>query len=117
MTELTEIKCGPCEGGVDTLTAEEAWDLQQSTPNWAVSMIWENGLPLSCLKRSFKFDDFAQALELVNKIGKIAEEEGHHPDIEFGWGYVRVVLLTHAIGGLSKNDFIVAAKIDQIIKE
>lgn len=115
MTEnLTEIKCEACEGGVEPLDAGETWDLQQSTPDWSVSLTWILSKPYSCIKREFKFDDFAKALKIVNKIGKIAENEGHHPDIEFGWGYVNVLLMTHAIGGLSKNDFIVAAKIDQI---
>lgn len=66
------------------------------------------------LRREFKFKDFKEALAFVNKIGAIAEEEGHHPDIELGWGKVEVELSTHAIGGLSVNDFIMAAKIDKI---
>ncbi len=116
LEKLEDIKCEPCEGGVEVLLPEEAWDLQRSTPDWSISLIWPNKLPLSCIRREFKFSNFAQALKLVNKIGKIAEKEGHHPDIEFGWGYVKLVLLTHAIGGLSTNDFIVAAKIDKAAK-
>lgn len=68
------------------------------------------------LVREFEFKDFAEALSFVNKVGAIAEEEGHHPDISFGWGRVSVELTTHAIEGLSENDFIVAAKIDEIKK-
>ncbi len=114
LEKLEDLKCEACEGGVEPLDAGETWDLQQSTPDWSVSLTWIHSKPYSCIKREFKFDDFAKALKVVNKIGKIAENEGHHPDIEFGWGYVNVLLMTHAIGGLSKNDFIVAAKIDRI---
>lgn len=67
------------------------------------------------IRREFKFKDFKEALAFVNKIGEIAEEEGHHPDIELGYGRVAVNLSTHAIGGLSTNDFIVAAKIDRLL--
>lgn len=108
MTELTEQKCLPCEGSVERLLFEDAFELQTSTPMWA---ILENKLD-----REFKFDNFAEALEFVNKVGVIAEAEGHHPDIKFGWGYVNIELTTHAIDGLSKNDFIIAAKIDSLLK-
>ncbi len=66
------------------------------------------------IKRSFKFKDFTEALIFVNKVSKIAEEEDHHPDISFGWGKAEVTLYTHAVGGLSENDFILAAKINQL---
>lgn len=104
---MTENKCEACEGNIKHLSFEEAFDLQSSTPLWSI-LVDE-------IIRDFKFDDFAQALEFVNKIGKIAEKEGHHPDINMGWGYVNVMLTTHAIKGLSKNDFIVAAKIDKAL--
>ena len=67
------------------------------------------------ISKNFKFKDFKEALAFVNKVGDIAESEGHHPDIELGWGKVTITLSTHAIGGLSQNDFIVAAKINNII--
>ncbi len=66
------------------------------------------------LKRRFKFKNFAEALVFVNRVGAIAEREGHHPDISFGWGYVEITLFTHAVKGLSENDFILAAKIDKL---
>jgi len=69
------------------------------------------------IERKFKFKDFKEALAFVNKIGEIAEQEGHHPDITFSWGYVDVELSTHAIGGLSVNDFILAAKINKLQQE
>ena len=66
------------------------------------------------LKKSFIFKDFNESQNFVNQVGKISEEEGHHPDITFGWGYAKINIITHAIEGLSENDFILAAKIDQI---
>ena len=65
------------------------------------------------LNKNFKFDNFLQSQEFVNKVGEIAEQEGHHPDIWFGWGYAKISITTHAIEGLSENDFILAAKIDK----
>jgi len=108
MTELTEQKCLACEGGVKPLSIEETWDLQSKTPEWSVLN--------KCIQRLFEFNNFAKALRFVNMVGVIAEAEGHHPDIEFGWGYAKITLLTHAIDGLSINDFIVAAKIDSLLK-
>ena len=67
------------------------------------------------LNKKFNFENFSQSQEFVNKVGIISEEEGHHPDILFGWGYAEIKITTHAIEGLSENDFILAAKIDQII--
>ena len=99
----------PCEGGMVKLLFEDSFELQSNTPLWSILV--------DKLVRNFAFDDFAQALDFVNQVGKVAEEEGHHPDITFGWGYVNIELTTHAIDGLSENDFIVAAKIDQILGE
>ena len=109
MNDLTKKVCLPCEGGVEKLLFDNAFELQSNTPMWSILV--------DKLVRDFVFDDFAQALYFVNHVGKIAEEEGHHPDITFGWGYVKIELTTHAIDGLSENDFIVAAKIDQILGE
>ena len=67
------------------------------------------------LIKNFKFDNFLQSQEFVNKVGKIAEEEGHHPDLWFGWGYARIKIFTHAIKGLAESDFILASKIDKIV--
>lgn len=98
----------PCEGGILPLTAERVAELTPQVPEWRVA---ENHR----LVREWKFPDFASVLAAVNTIGVIAEAEGHHPDIRFGWGYLEVTLYTHAIDGLFTNDFIVAAKIDQAL--
>src|SRR5258706_9918581 len=98
---LTQKKCVSCEGGVAMLTPGEAKTMLKEVPGWMISTDGK------ILKRHFKFDDFAQALDFTNKIGAIAESEGHHPDLKVGWGYVEVELWTHAIGGLHENDFIV----------
>ncbi len=89
------------------MTMDEARPYLEEVKDWKV----EDGKKL---KREFKFKDFKEALAFVNKIGETAEEESHHPDIELGWGRVAVELSTHAIGGLSVNDFILAAKIDKL---
>ncbi len=107
MTEdLTGKVCTPCQGGIPPLTAAEAESLRKQTPKWDLtdSATW--------LRRSFKFKDFAASLDFVNRVGALAEAEGHHPDIAFGWGYADVSLQTHKIKGLHENDFILAAKID-----
>lgn len=75
---------------------------------------WELSDGAKKIEKSWKFADFAQALAFVNKVGAVAEEENHHPEIEFTWGKVEIELSTHSIGGLSENDFILAAKIDAL---
>jgi len=107
MVDLTEKVCRACEGGTPPLTEEQSADLLKQTPDWFIK---HNKF----LKRKFEFKDFKEALDFVNKVGKIAEKEGHHPDITLGYGYVKIELTTHAIKGLSENDFIVAAKINQL---
>lgn len=106
MSELTQKHCVPCEGGFPALTLEQAKDLMEQVPEWKLS---EDGRRIS---RTFGFKDFDTALAFVNEIGKIAQEEWHHPEIRLMWGSVEVVMTTHSISGLSENDFIVAAKID-----
>ena len=106
MTGLTAKTCVPCRGGVPALTADEAKHYLAETPKWALDGA------ATRLEHRFAFDNFAAALEFVNKLGALAEQEGHHPDITFGWGYCNVVLYTHKIKGLHENDFIMAAKID-----
>ena len=91
------------------LMAQEIEELRKQVPEWEV-LDWHE------LKRRFKFKDFAEALVFVNKVGSLAESEGHHPDIKFGWGYAEIATLTHAVDGLSENDFILAAKIDALSK-
>lgn len=109
MSELARKKCIPCEGNVLPLTPEEAQEMQKHlSEDWA--LIDEAHL----LAKSFHFPNFKKTMEFVNKVAEIAEEEGHHPDLTVSYGDVTVELMTHAIGGLSENDFILAAKIDEI---
>jgi 4a-hydroxytetrahydrobiopterin dehydratase len=108
MENLTQAKCVPCEGGVAPLTEAEIAEFTPQVPEWRV-------VEHHHIMREWKFPDFASALKAVNAIGAIAESEGHHPDIRFGWGYLEVTLYTHAIDGLFKNDFILAAKIDAVL--
>ena len=108
MDDLISQKCVPCEGGTKPLTPGEAEPFLKAVEDWQL----ENGGKK--IMKKFKFPDFKTALNFVNKIGAIAEEEGHHPDIKLGYGKVEVELSTHAIGGLSVNDFIMAAKINKL---
>ena len=111
MPKLTFQKCISCEGGARPLSSLQYAPLLKEVPGWKVI----NGKQL---EREFQFKNFKIALEFVNNVGKIAEKEGHHPDLFlFSWNKVKVTLYTHAIGGLSKNDFIVAAKIDSLMKK
>ena len=106
--ELAAKKCVSCEGGMPPATRDEAAILLKQINAWTLSgdSRW--------ISKEFKFKDFAEALAFTDKVGEIAESEGHHPDIQLSWGKVVVELTTHAIKGLSENDFIVAAKIDKI---
>jgi 4a-hydroxytetrahydrobiopterin dehydratase len=109
MSKLSEKRCIPCEGGVDPLTQAEAEKLlQELDPEW--TLVDGGGL----LARSFNFPNFKKTMEFVNKVADIAEEENHHPDMTVSYSNVGVELMTHAIGGLSENDFILASKIDLI---
>ena len=111
MSKLSKKKCVPCEGGVDPLNPDQAQELLKE-----LSDEWMLIDQCRMLARTFVFKDFKGALAFANKVGAIAEEEGHHPDMTIGWGNLGVELTTHAIGGLSMNDFIVAAKIDELEK-
>ena len=108
MKDLTQMKCVACEGGVPKLTEGDAKAFLTHTPLWTLAP------DAASIMRNFKFKNFKEALAFANSVGAIAEEEGHHPEITVGWGKVSVHLTTHAIGGLSENDFIVAAKVDQL---
>jgi|SRR3569832_240528 len=108
MTELAAKVCVACEGGVPPLAKAQAQELNKQLKGWTVS--GDN----KWLSKEFKFADFKEALAFTNKVGEIAEKEGHHPDIVLSWGKVVIELTTHAIQGLSENDFILAAKIDQL---
>ena len=105
---LTEQKCVPCEGGVDPISRPDAEALLSRLTGWALA---NDALSIS---KSYTFADFKATMAFVNKIAAIAEEEGHHPDLAVSYGKVKVDLSTHAIKGLSMNDFILAAKIDAI---
>jgi 4a-hydroxytetrahydrobiopterin dehydratase len=108
MTELAGKTCVPCRGGVPPLPRVEAEGYLRQTPGWALI---DDGKQI---ERKFAFKSFKEALAFVNQVGALAEAEGHHPDITFGWGYARVSLHTHKIKGLHENDFIMAAKIDRL---
>ena len=112
MEELTQLKCTACRGGDPTLTDAEIAGLQPQIPEWRVIEI--NGIKR--LERVFTFKDFVSALAFTNKAGALAEEEGHHPAILTEWGKVTVSWWTHKIKGLHRNDFIMAAKTDELYK-
>jgi 4a-hydroxytetrahydrobiopterin dehydratase len=106
MSELAKKKCVPCTVGTPALKGEELQRFyQQLEEGW--TLVGEEKL-----EKTYRFKDFKEALLFVNHIGKIAEEEGHHPDIELSWGKVKVKLSTHKIKGLSESDFVLAAKCD-----
>ncbi len=106
--ELKDKICVPCQGGIPPLTFKEAKSFLRKTSGWELQE------EATRLYRSFKVSDFQAALDFVNKVGIIAEEKGHHPDIKFGWGYINILIFTHKINGLHENDFILAAKINTI---
>lgn len=107
---LENDKCVPCRGGVPTLSNEEIDLYYRQLQSWSV--VEMDGIKR--LQKSFNFDDFAEALAFTNKVGAIAELEGHHPDILTEWGKVTISWWTHKIRGLHKNDFIMAAKTDAL---
>jgi len=106
MSELFEKACVPCRGGVAPLTPQQIAPLLEQLDGWSVI---EN----HHLSKTYKFPDFATALDMVNRVGLVAENEGHHPDIALSWGEVRLDLFTHKINGLTESDFILAAKADR----
>ena len=110
MNDLLKKKCLPCEGGAIPFDVSEIHKYQKKVDGWNITKNQKNNY---LLEKKFIFKNFLESLDFVNKVGKISEEEGHHPDILFGWGYAKITITTHAIEGLSENDFILAAKIDQ----
>ena len=113
MTEdLTKKKCVPCEGGVIPFDISEIHVYQKKVDGWD---ILKNEKKIFHLHKKYLFKNFLDSQSFINKVGEISEKEGHHPDILFGWGYAEIKITTHAIEGLSENDFILAAKIDQLI--
>ena len=109
MSDLLDKKCVPCEGGVTAFDISEIHKYQKKVDGWNVS---QNERNIYYLEKKFTFKNFLESQKFVNEVGNIAESQGHHPDIIFGWGYAKVSITTHAIEGLSENDFILAAKID-----
>ena len=108
--KLCQSKCKPCEGGVPILSRVEAEKYQSATPLWSIND------DATMIARKVSRKDFVQTIELVNQIAEVAESEQHHPDLHLtGYRNLRIDLTTHAIGGLSENDFIVAAKIDRLL--
>lgn len=105
MERLAGKHCVPCHGGVPRLKAEESARLLAQLEGWQV-------FEEHHLSKEYRFSNFAAAFDFVKRVGEVAEGEGHHPDIEFGWGYARLKIYTHAIDGLSESDFILAARID-----
>lgn len=110
MTELSQQKCEACRSGDPMLTDAEVAELQPQVPDWEVVEV--DGI--ARLQRVFKFKNYAQAVEFTNKIASIAEEEDHHPLIVLEWGKVTVQWWTHVVKGLHKNDFIMAARTDEL---
>ena len=107
MSDLASKNCVPCRGGVPPLKGQELHSLSHQLPNWSV-------IDEHHITRKFTFPDFQKALDFVNRVGAVAEQQGHHPDILLTWGKVEITLWTHAVNGLTESDFIMAAKIDQI---
>jgi 4a-hydroxytetrahydrobiopterin dehydratase len=107
MSELASKQCVPCRGGVPPLHVEEIERLRAQLSGWEV--VKEHHL-----KKNYGFSNFRDALKFVNQVGELAEEQGHHPDLCFGWGKVEISIWTHKIDGLTESDFILAAKIDEL---
>ena len=106
MSELSSRQCVPCRGGVPPLQGDEITALLNQVVGWEV-------INQHHLKKNYRFADFKEALAFVNQVGELAEEQGHHPDICFGWGQAEITIWTHKIDGLTESDFILAAKIDE----
>ncbi len=111
MDDLSKKKCVPCEGGIPSFNLGEIHKYLKKVDGWDVKKNEDENF---YLLKEFKFENFVNAQDFVTKVGAIAETEGHHPDIWFGWGYAKIKIFTHAINGLAESDFILAAKIDKI---
>lgn len=107
MPGLASKHCVPCRGGVPALTGEQIKPFLEQLHGWQV--VQEHHL-----QKHYEFPDFAQALAFVNKVGEVAEQEGHHPDIYLTWGKVGIEIYTHKVDGLTESDFILAAKLDEL---
>ena len=111
MSDLLSKKCTSCEDGILPFDISEIHKYQKKIDGWDVI---ESEKKIYFLEKVFNFKNFISSQDFINKVGKISEEEGHHPDIYFGWGYATIKIFTHAIKGLAESDFILAAKVDQL---
>ena len=111
MSDLLKKKCKPCEGGVIPFDISQIHLYQKKVDGWDII---KNEKGIYLLEKNFKFKNFLESQKFTNKVGELSENEGHHPEITFGWGYAKIYITTHAIEGLSENDFILAAKIDKV---
>jgi len=111
MSDLADKKCIPCEGGIPSFDLSQIHKYLKKVDGWDVRSDDEKSYYLI---KEYKFNNFLDSQIFINKVGDIAEKEGHHPDILFGWGYAKVQIFTHKINGLVESDFILAAKIDKI---
>jgi len=111
MTQLLEKKCVPCEGNISAFDYSQIHKYLKKINGWEVK---QNDKKNYYLEKNFKFENFLSSQKFINLVGDISEKEGHHPDISFGRGYAKIKICTHAISGLSENDFILAVKIDNI---
>ena len=107
MARLCDLSCKACRGDMPVLGGQELADYARQVPQWTV-------VDEHHLSRTFRFPDFVTALEFVNRVGALAEEEGHHPKIVLTWGKVTIDIWTHKVDGLTESDLILAAKIDQL---
>ena len=111
MTDLDQKSCVPCQGGISSFDISEIHKYLKKVNGWDVK---KNKNKTYFLEKNFKFKNFLESQKFINKVGNIAENESHHPDIIFGWGYAKIQIFTHKIKGLVESDFILAAKIDKI---
>ena len=111
MSDLANKKCVPCEGGIPAFELSEIHKYLKKIDGWNVLKNDKNNY---YIEKDFKFKNFIESEKFIIEVGKIAEIEGHHPDINFGWGYAKIKISTHAIDGLAESDFVLAAKIDKL---
>jgi 4a-hydroxytetrahydrobiopterin dehydratase len=109
MSDLSSRKCVPCEGGIAPLTADAIQQMMRK-----LAQGWQIDTDGKAIRRELTFKNFYRTMSFVNAVAHIANTEDHHPDLELGYNYCRIKFSTHAIGGLSENDFICAAKIDEL---
>lgn len=107
MSELASRTCEACRSDTPPMQREEINELSPQIPDWEV-------VEDHHLRRTFKFKNFREALDFVNRVGELAEEQGHHPELHFGWGHVELEIWTHKIDGLTQSDFVFAAKVDRL---